>query len=523
MSPFTVLTNADVCKVLDSLTREDVLNFHRALADALHAYSTGTNTNDSGCVASNQPSRIKTTGKHGLTTLFMPATSDDGIGVKIVTLAGAASEPTTPSRNDESLPTRALTNKSSATSTSSKRSSPPVSKSTSQASSPVLERTVPYFSPSHGNPSVAATSLKGSITLLTPSGEPRALLNATTFTAFRTALASMLLFKLRASVHTVTVFGAGAQAYWHIHLALLLRGPEIVHLHVVNRSFDRAQQLLMSIINTRNAAVADVFTSGKLRPSILTPEYGEYTRLLKDHVRAADVLICTTPSTEPLFPGAYLTHTGGRRKGRYIVAIGSYKPHMIELDPDILRQAVAGPAAARTHAHSGGLHVQQKLASEGGAVVVDSIEGAMKESGEVIQAGLDGSGMVELGELVMLRRSTLTEQEQREKGLQQKSEPPVDSEHDRSHGGVGHGSIGGLFKKSHSRSRSRQRTKSMERTHVDGVVSTTRPNDGGLMNWLERGNLIYKSVGLGLMDVVVGMGIVQLADARGIGTRIASF
>lgn len=518
MPPFTVLTDADVSQVLHSLTREDVLNLHRALADALHAYSTGTDTDDSGCVASNQPSRIQSTGKNGLTTLFMPATSDDGIGVKIVTLAAAASEPPSPSRGHDSLSSRSLTNLSS-----SQASSPSRSRSTSQASSPVLERTVPYFSPNHGSPSVAATSLKGSITLLSSSGEPRALLNATTFTAFRTALTSMLLFKLRSLVHTMTVFGAGAQAYWHIHLALLLRGPEIHYLRVVNRSFARAQQLLMSIGNTRNEAVASVFTSGKLRPSILTPEYGEYARLLKEYVRAADVLICTTPSTEPLFPGAYLTHTGGRRKGRYIVAIGSYKPHMIELDPDILRQAVAGPAAARTHAHRGGLHVQQKLASEGGAVVVDSIEGAMKEAGEVIQAGLDGSGVVELGELVMLRRVALTEQEQRDEGMQHRIGILGDKELERVHGSDGHGSIGGLFKKSHSRSRSRQRTKSTERTHVEGVVSTTRPNDGGLMNWLERGNLIYKSVGMGLMDVVVGMCIVKLADARGIGTNIASF
>jgi len=44
-----------------------------------------------------------------------------------------------------------------------------------------------------------------------------------------------------------------------------------------------------------------------------------------------------------------------------------------------------------------------------------------------------------------------------------------------------------------------------------------------LMEWLQRGNVIYKSVGLGLMDVVVGMDLVRLADERGIGTKIENF
>lgn len=44
-----------------------------------------------------------------------------------------------------------------------------------------------------------------------------------------------------------------------------------------------------------------------------------------------------------------------------------------------------------------------------------------------------------------------------------------------------------------------------------------------LMEWLQKGNVIYKSVGLGLMDVVVGSDLVRLADERGIGTRIDNF
>jgi len=45
----------------------------------------------------------------------------------------------------------------------------------------------------------------------------------------------------------------------------------------------------------------------------------------------------------------------------------------------------------------------------------------------------------------------------------------------------------------------------------------------GLHQWLTKGNVIYKSVGLGLMDVVVGRELVRLARQRGIGTTIQDF
>jgi len=44
-----------------------------------------------------------------------------------------------------------------------------------------------------------------------------------------------------------------------------------------------------------------------------------------------------------------------------------------------------------------------------------------------------------------------------------------------------------------------------------------------LRDWLEKGNVVYKSVGLGLMDIVVGGDLVRLADSMGVGTRIARF
>lgn len=152
---------------------------------------------------------------------------------------------------------------------------------------------------------------------------------------------------------------------------------------------------------------------------------------------------------------------------------------MLELHPDLLRQNVK-PADHGHHHH--------KHAATGGAIIVDSVEACLKEAGEVIQAGLSGGEVVELGELVMLRRDA----ERRRKEESEKE--GVDE------GGV---EIG-------------------QATKVKGIKKDEK-KDGGLMEWLQRGNVIYKSVGLGLMDVAVGADIVRLADERGIGTMIEGF
>ena len=41
--------------------------------------------------------------------------------------------------------------------------------------------------------------------------------------------------------------------------------------------------------------------------------------------------------------------------------------------------------------------------------------------------------------------------------------------------------------------------------------------------WLETGNVLYKSVGLGLMDLSVGMHLVEFAKEKGVGTFVQGF
>lgn len=44
-----------------------------------------------------------------------------------------------------------------------------------------------------------------------------------------------------------------------------------------------------------------------------------------------------------------------------------------------------------------------------------------------------------------------------------------------------------------------------------------------MCRWLQAGNVIYKSVGLGLMDLTVGLKIIEFAKQKGVGTHVEGF
>lgn len=50
-----------------------------------------------------------------------------------------------------------------------------------------------------------------------------------------------------------------------------------------------------------------------------------------------------------------------------------------------------------------------------------------------------------------------------------------------------------------------------------------KQHDSHLARWLHDGNVIYKSVGMGLMDLVVGQQVVSVARRHGFGTEIDNF
>ncbi|KAM7223946.1 hypothetical protein V8F06_000419 [Rhypophila decipiens] len=539
----TVLTDDQIRILLENLTQEDLLSFQDVLKTALHEYSTGTQK-DSGWKSIHQPERTSIhNDARGTNTLFMPSAGPDGLGIKVVTLSSAQHQ-------DEA-----------------KHEAPPIVKPT------------------------------GAITLFSPQGTVVGLLHASTLTAFRTALASVCLVSKRARVHTLTVFGCGEQAYWHIRLALLLRGSTIRTVNIINRRFSDAAKALLKRLYGVPASVKAREGWTDCAFGVLTQGYGEYERLLTEQVRDADVIFCCTPSTEPLFRPAILTEHEGRQKGRLLVAIGSYTPSMHEIPGEVLHQAV------KRH-HLGGMF-HFKHAMEGGVVIVDTLDG-LQEAGELIDAGLEPNQVVELGELVMIKvahhqhdemaAGTETPQDSTDEvaitseilgkfdlgstssvntagetnsimsaasSSGKMTSSSISSAMSTVYGsnnaddnssttsiGSGGGSPTSSPKRSSSLKASLFRRKSHKKEGVqdngdaDGHAGSepkhrpahhkskskekVKENDkeseaDRLARWLAKGNVIYKSVGLGLMDLTVGMHLVKYAQERGVGTTLPGF
>lgn len=266
--------------------------------------------------------------------------------------------------------------------------------------------------------------IRSVLTLCNAVGEAIGVLNAAELTAFRTALGSMLLYQYRNKTGNILVFGSGKQAQWHIRLAVLLRAQDIRKIVIVNRSRARAQELIASLVKDSYLPWPSHI---KLR------QFEEDTENLEDEVVDADVIFCTTPATEPLFPARYLTSESARSKTRYISAIGSYRLDMLEIDPELLK-ALVDPS---------GIFSQQVWE---GHIAVDSRVGCLKEAGELVSAGINSSKMLEVGQISLAP-----------------------------------------------------------------------------MEWLQSGFVLYKSVGVGVMDIAVGRQLLQLAKDKGIGVTLEAF
>lgn len=438
--PLSVLSDSDVRAILLDLSYEDVIDLQKSLGDALHEYSTG-DTNAS-CCASFQPERTVLK-KRNATTTFMPSSAGGIVGVKVATI-----ETSPPRSSDASTVSKKPSVSSASTGIDALQLTPASSTSTAETRSSISGES---FRPPSSTTSSHNTAPKGIINIMDAVGNPVGVLNAEELTAFQTSLGATFILQRRKEVHTITVFGAGKIAYWHIRLALILRHKEIHHINIINRSFDNAIQLMKKFQPGQGGKQE----WSHVKFSAVSPEFGEYGRLLKDEVRKADVIFCCTPSRTPLFPHEFLTSREGRRKGRYISAVGSHSSDMIELHPEIMKTAVKADSDHKHHHH--------KHAKQEGVIIVDTLDGCLREAGEIVQANISPDQLVEVGELIMVKRSVHKEIEA---------------------GGEG---------------------------------------EKGLLEWLTRGNVIYKSVGLGLMDLVVGGEVVRLGRERGIGTIIPNF
>lgn len=180
----------------------------------------------------------------------------------------------------------------------------------------------------------------GLVVVFGADGSPLGIVDGPTLTAIRTGAVCGLATRLLApeGASTLAMLGAGAMAFDQVEAVRTVR--PISRVLVWSRTFARAQDLAARV---GGEAVAD-------------PD---------EAVAVADVVSCATPATEPLFdPGAI-------RPGTHVNAVGAFTPEMAELPPDLLHRAY---------------------------VVVDDVDAAAAEAGDLIQAGKEPN--TTLGEML---------------------------------------------------------------------------------------------------------------------------
>jgi ornithine cyclodeaminase/alanine dehydrogenase-like protein (mu-crystallin family) len=177
------------------------------------------------------------------------------------------------------------------------------------------------------------------IALFDPNtGEPLALMDGRYITEMRTAAVSAVATDALASrdAKVLTLLGAGVQA--QSHLEVLPHVRQFQEIRVWNHHPEKAERF--------------------------AAEHGIKVMNLEAAVRDADVVVTATSAREPILKGEWL------KPGAHVNAVGASRPDWRELDDAAMRNVV----------------------------IVDSYEGARKESGDVILSG--ATPFAELGEIL---------------------------------------------------------------------------------------------------------------------------
>lgn len=143
------------------------------------------------------------------------------------------------------------------------------------------------------------------------TGELRSIMDGEYITALRTGAASGLATRLlsREDSRQLAIFGCGSQGRTQMEAVCAVRRIEKTWV------FDTSRSRAESFVEVMKERL----------PSDL--EIGRDLSVLKD----VDIICTATPSEKPLFSLADLS------EGTHINAIGAFKPHMQELDPDLIR------------------------------------------------------------------------------------------------------------------------------------------------------------------------------------------
>jgi len=180
-------------------------------------------------------------------------------------------------------------------------------------------------------------TIQGIVTVIDSyTGEILSIMDGEYLTALRTGAASGLATRYfaRKDAHTMALFGCGAQGVTQLKAVVCERQIEKV------------------LVFEKNKNLALQFIEDMKKEFNMDLMYVDDISILKD----ADIICTATTSTKPLF------QRGDVKKGAHINAIGSFQPHMQELDPYLIKDA---------------------------KVYVDQAESCLKESGDLINPILE--------------------------------------------------------------------------------------------------------------------------------------
>ncbi|MCE0451712.1 ornithine cyclodeaminase family protein [Brevibacillus sp. AF8] len=167
------------------------------------------------------------------------------------------------------------------------------------------------------------------------TGQHVAMMDASLLTIMRTGASSGVATKYLAkkNAQSCAVLGCGAQSIGQIQAVMEVRA--LTNIYLYNRTREKADEMKQTLLS-------------------LYPEWqGEVTVMddANEAVANAEIVICSTKATSPLFDGTHL------RPGTHINAIGAFLPHMQEVDLTTVQNS---------------------------KVVVDTLEGARHEAGDLL-------------------------------------------------------------------------------------------------------------------------------------------
>lgn len=226
----------------------------------------------------------------------------------------------------------------------------------------------------YGNPGIGLPTNHGLVCVISAqTGQVRAILDdGGLLTAWRTAAAGALITHAlaRPDARTLAVFGTGEQAQLQVEWLAKLRPIDTVLIN--SRRPDRAESLSATLTARGHHA----------RPAAA------------DEAAGADMVVTTTPATEPILDAAHVRH------GAHVTGIGADMPHKNELPPALFGRA----ALIATDDHEQCLdHGDFGRAVRAGAVSRDSdtpvgllLEQPARRAGDAITvADLTGVGAVD--------------------------------------------------------------------------------------------------------------------------------